>query len=579
MKPNSKRTLPSEEDGASRFTHHLLLVCIVLVAGVLRWWGSWFGLPHTECRPDETIFVQLVWRFGSGDLHPHQFDHPTLYPYLLFGMHGLYFLTRLLSGRFTGTADFINEIARDPSVSYFLARFISVLLGTATVLVVYALGRRLSHHGKGIAWLASLFLALAYLHVRDSHFGKDDVALAFFLTGALLYVLKSADDQQLRSYALAGVFAGLATATKYLGIVVIPLFYLARWFNVGRPLTPRILLDVRPLAALAALLLAFVVGVPYALLDYRKFFSDVFGQMRHQGPAGFSGDGWWFHPAVSLWYGMGWSLFLASLGGIVLLLKRREEQGLLLCAFVAVYYAAIGPWEKTFVRYAIPLIPALCTTAAVWIVWASEQLGRLIPRPLRRALPAALALVVIAPSATRAIQCNVLLAREDNRLVVARWITEHVPPGSSICQVGTRPGKLQLPQTLEAMEHDYAWAKERGRGVLAKVRFERQKTQGIQGYQESPYSGPGQALPDYFLVQRYPLNRFALAQIPSELPGMLEESYALVKSFEVLPMNDSRYVFDDNDGFYLPFAGFWNVQRAGPNFYLYEHRSHVPQGR
>jgi hypothetical protein len=59
-----------------------LLVSLLALAALVRMWGLGFGLPHTGCRPDESVIIELAGQFWSGDLDPHFFRYPTLYIYL-----------------------------------------------------------------------------------------------------------------------------------------------------------------------------------------------------------------------------------------------------------------------------------------------------------------------------------------------------------------------------------------------------------------------------------------------------------------------------------------------------------------
>ena len=59
------------------------LLIVLVIAGLARCWGIGFGLPHTECRPDETTILRIALKFGTGDLNPHFFRYPTLYMYVL----------------------------------------------------------------------------------------------------------------------------------------------------------------------------------------------------------------------------------------------------------------------------------------------------------------------------------------------------------------------------------------------------------------------------------------------------------------------------------------------------------------
>src|SRR5216683_334065 len=54
-----------------------LIISFLALAALVRVWGLRFGLPHTECRPDESVIVGLAGQFWSGDLNPRFFRYPT----------------------------------------------------------------------------------------------------------------------------------------------------------------------------------------------------------------------------------------------------------------------------------------------------------------------------------------------------------------------------------------------------------------------------------------------------------------------------------------------------------------------
>src|SRR5258705_10986002 len=76
-----------------------LLALLVVLAALVRVWGLRFGLPHTECRPDESVIVELAEQFWSGDLNPHFFRYPTLQMYLTATAFGADYV----QGRVRGT--------------------------------------------------------------------------------------------------------------------------------------------------------------------------------------------------------------------------------------------------------------------------------------------------------------------------------------------------------------------------------------------------------------------------------------------------------------------------------------------
>src|SRR5712691_7939227 len=208
-----------------------LVVSFVVLAAVVRFWGLRFGLPHTECRPDESVIVSLAGQFWSGDLDPRFFRYPTLQMYLTAMAFGADYVQGRTLGRYPSVAAFRDAMIEDAPRFHLMARALVALFGTATVLVVYRLARDVMGHDTGL--VAAFFLSLTYLHARDSHFGTTDVPLTFFLTLATLFVWRSHVRGRVSDYAWAGLLAGLAMATKYLGLLVA--FPLA----VGHLLRPR----------------------------------------------------------------------------------------------------------------------------------------------------------------------------------------------------------------------------------------------------------------------------------------------------------------------------------------------------
>src|SRR3954471_9464133 len=63
-----------------------LLVCGILgVAAAARLWGIGFGLPHPNARPDEGAIAAISGGLFYGDLNPHSFNYPALFPLIIAG--------------------------------------------------------------------------------------------------------------------------------------------------------------------------------------------------------------------------------------------------------------------------------------------------------------------------------------------------------------------------------------------------------------------------------------------------------------------------------------------------------------
>ena len=240
---------------------------IIAVALTVRFIGIGHGFPFIY-HSDEPAVIRsaLSIRF---DLNPHHFDWPHLYFYVNY-------LVFMVFARFRdviasmGIKPLITQTApviyNDNLIFYLLSRILSATLGALTVIPLYLWIKKLVSKKAGI--LASIFFALAPFHVRHSHYALIDVPMLFFLCWSLFFSTFSP--------ILAGLFLGFSASAKYnglLGGVFITAFYLLR---KTKPLTKRVV-DILNLGLFT--IVGFLIGTPYALLDYKTF-------LRTDGPQG-----------------------------------------------------------------------------------------------------------------------------------------------------------------------------------------------------------------------------------------------------------------------------------------------------
>src|SRR6202022_228092 len=165
---------------------------LFIVAAGLRLWGINFGLPALY-RPDEDVTVGRAMGIFHGILAPHFADWPHLYFYLAAAWLAPFRVIGLVS---------------DPASGYLGVRILDALLGSLTVLLVFEFGRR------AYSWLAGFIgaaaLAVAFLHVRDSHFGTLDIPLTLVCTGALYIAFRTITSRGIRPLLANGVGLGIA---------------------------------------------------------------------------------------------------------------------------------------------------------------------------------------------------------------------------------------------------------------------------------------------------------------------------------------------------------------------------------
>jgi 4-amino-4-deoxy-L-arabinose transferase-like glycosyltransferase len=189
-----------------------LLPVVLVLALALRFWGIGFGLPFAYARPDETEIAGPAVGFLSGDLRPPFFQWPTLFTYIVALMYAVYGgLAGALTG-FASLADFAESRRQNIAPFLLAGRFLSMSMGVVTVWAVYAVGRRVFNEIVGV--VAAMFLAVAFLHVRDSHFGVTDVAMTGLVVLAVLAIVRWRDEPGFGRAVVAGAESACASWSR-----------------------------------------------------------------------------------------------------------------------------------------------------------------------------------------------------------------------------------------------------------------------------------------------------------------------------------------------------------------------------
>jgi 4-amino-4-deoxy-L-arabinose transferase-like glycosyltransferase len=165
-----------------------------------------------------------------------------------------------------------------------LFSLLSVVALAATGLVAY-----LALEKPAAIFLAPLFLEASPLFFSQSWtYLNVDIVGTCFVVLTLVACLKGIKELSMyQSGVLPGVFAGLATGSKYtLGLVIVPVL-LAIWsyFDARRRISASA-------AALAAMVAAFLIVVPYSVLDIPGFLNGLAFEAYHysQGHHGYDAD-------------------------------------------------------------------------------------------------------------------------------------------------------------------------------------------------------------------------------------------------------------------------------------------------
>ncbi len=536
--------------------HHLLLAAIVALGFALRVWGIGFGLPDVPARPDESALAGVAMEFLQGRFWPLFFDYPRLMPYLLAVAYAVYGAIAVTAGWFDTFAQFLRTWTQYWPPLFLLGRWISAVLGVLTLIVIHRLATRTSGRQAGL--IAALFLGVAFLHVRDSHYATTDVPMTFLCWVALAALVRAAEAHDTRALLAGTCTAALALSTKYsavpaaLSVAAVLLVWRAKGWIDTRGLVTNILKH----AALGTAV--FLVLNPYVVFDFERFRQGM-ALLSQSYSIGMKtqhhlGSGWVYHLVVTLRYGVGWPMLAAAAAGGIVILRRRPAEAAVLSAFVLPYYALAGESRLLFVRYAVPLVPFVSYAAAVAVDALVTRLGRACPKMLVLAGAAALISVISVPTLASSVDFDRLLSRRDTRGVAAEWARAHIPRGATIAQSGSEYGRVGFGFDAPYRNWEYweAW------GTYVDLHRRR----------ASPRAG----LPQYIVVHESPL---PYSYVAPRMQQDIKAGYELVRVIRGLPASERRNVYDYQDAFFMPYAGFYGVSRPGPTIYIWKRRADV----
>jgi hypothetical protein len=279
-----------------------------------------------------------------------------------------------------------------------------------------------------------------------------------------------------------------------------------------------------------------VAGTPFALLDRSRFVEALRFDAHHleTGHGIDLGSGLVYHLRFSLAQGTGWPLLAAAVGGMAVLLLTDWRKAALLVATPVAYYIAVGTGRTVFVRYMTPLVPFLCITAGVFVVFVA---GRLRGVALAPAVAAGVVAIGAIPL-SHAIAFDRLLAKTDSRATAAAWLTAHARPEDWL---------FQSPDN--AVFNDFGFP-----APMPVARIDRTAQTFV--------SETGEIVtPRWLVVEESPLLYTAgSAEILAQAGGRYET--ALVVNPTRTP--EPAEWFDQQDAWYVPYANFSRRTAPGP---------------
>ncbi len=272
-----------------------------------------------------------------------------------------------------------------------IGRPISALFDTATIYLIYRLGRLL--YGRRVALLAAALVTFSVLDVQLSHFYATDTIMTALVVGAIVFSVAYLRDGRAPTAMIAGAFVGFALATKASAApVLVPVLAAHalrlsvvaagdRGLRLRWPDAEALARGVEHvLATLAVAAAAFLLAEPYAVIDVKRYVTGISEQgAMVRGIADLPYTRQYFGRPAYLYFlqnlvlfGVGVPLGLAMLAGWVYVVVRnvwRPRPGeLVVLSYVIPYFAITGDFWAKFLRYMLPISPLLALFAAVALV-------------------------------------------------------------------------------------------------------------------------------------------------------------------------------------------------------------------
>jgi hypothetical protein len=455
--------------------------------------------------------------------------------------------------------------------------------------------------------------------------------MTFMVCLAYLFIIDIFQKGRWKDYLLAGMFSGLAASTKwpaFLLFIPILVAHFLRALNKGVILRPKaeesqnrdpssaqIRGGLRMTEELLKLAVAFlimlftaVLATPFAVLSFPEFLQDMQRLNQTHAQTGWRGIelgiGWIYHFKFTLWYGLGWPLFLAALLGTGIAFRRNWKAALLLLGFALPYYFLIGKQYLVFMRYMVPLIPFCCIFAGVFISsffvilrptaepWRrrrqdligfhkpslglqprGEESPRSFSRPtasfrMTWSLLGILSLLIISPSLYRVFWLDRALAKPDSRIIAGDWIHQNIPEGKKLVFLSLMMGDpaINIPRSTVGDPYwarRFEWPPKFLKTPLPEPRYRYFRILPETYWRSTNWLD--QAGFDYLIVDHSPLTA---RSVTKEMLQDMKDRFELVNVFPGVG-EDPRMIFDRQDGFYLPVAGARHTGQPGPDIYCF----------
>ncbi len=426
-------------------------------------------LPYPSHVDEEAIVGPARNILVTGDFHPQEFNYPSLPRYIAAVGLAVGFIR-------SAPSEGVTDIRQIGSVSYphygiptavetvkQLFALLSVIAFAATAFASWRLTNQPKAAAIGLLFLLSSQL---YFGLSWQYLNVDIVGTCFVMLAVASCLGATSQQSVVRSAVIPSLWAGLAAASKYtLGLVLLPVLLSIWLYQTG---------DRRIRSIGIAILtagLAFLVSVPYALLDLPSFLNGLAFDAWHYGTGhrGFENDAGL--PQLAF-YASHFTHEFGLIGiGLVIVgtaaaIRDDWRRAIVFLTFPVLLLTLLAGQRVHFPRNVLPLHPLFAIAAGYGFVicctffthWLSKLYPRFEGTPAKTVI-VVLLLALVLPGARLKSHATVT---PDSRNLARVWLAENIPADWKILltselnfdQRGLANGHIQVEEVSVSTLHD-----------------------------------------------------------------------------------------------------------------------------
>lgn len=393
---------------------------------------------------------------------PWSSKYPPFHYMVLSLFSAPYALYLYLTGGLASPSDIYPYGLKDPEFSLMvftlIARLISALMSTGTVLVTYLTVRHFYGHRAGL--LSALLITSSYAIIYYAHNANVEAPLLFWIALALYSFVLLLKTYKTKYYILLGLFTAFSVGTKDSAYALFPGLALSLlWSHIRHEQTAgeggrflAALLHRKLLYGFAAFAIAFILvfNLP---LNWQGFVDHV---RLHQAKGSVAGS-LIIHDSDSILQGEltlitkylfhllqinGLPAFLLLLGGFLYCLVKFPAHFCTLMIPIMTYYILfLRLYPVAGLRYLLPVYLLLTWHTGKFVVDLLDY------KKLPKLVSTTALLFVLGYSLAYGFSLDLLLLR-DSRYYAEQWIKKNIPSGASVVAYGPSYSLPRFPSDM-----------------------------------------------------------------------------------------------------------------------------------